>query len=61
MHAVDVGAGEACDLLIFSGFEHGKDQKIAAFGSSYGEGVLQGGCGWRRSWRSLRSFDFQRF
>jgi hypothetical protein len=43
MHAVGVGAGAACDLLIFSGFEHGQDQKIAAFGSSYGEGVLQGG------------------
>jgi hypothetical protein len=30
-----VGAGEACDLLIFSGSENGQDQKIAACVSSY--------------------------
>ena len=30
-----VGAAEGCDLLIHSGRGHAKDQKIAAFGSSY--------------------------
>ncbi|MGF6328798.1 hypothetical protein ABH909_001676 [Pseudomonas sp. BS3782 TE3695] len=31
-----VGAAEGCDLLIFSDIEITQDQKIAAFGSSYG-------------------------
>jgi hypothetical protein len=33
-----VGAAEGCDLLIFSGHQVAadQDQKIAAFGSSYG-------------------------
>ncbi|QAY89792.1 hypothetical protein CUN63_07510 [Pseudomonas sp. ACM7] len=30
-----VGAAEGCDLLIFSAFSYVKNQKIAAFGSSY--------------------------
>ena len=34
-----VGAAEGCDLLIFSNFNYveNQDQKIAAFGSSYGD------------------------
>jgi hypothetical protein len=32
----NVGAAEGCDLLIFSDIEITQDQKIAAFGSSYG-------------------------
>jgi hypothetical protein len=35
MYAVIVGAAEGCDLLIFSVCSDAKNQKIAAFGSSY--------------------------
>jgi hypothetical protein len=35
--ARNVGAAEDCDLLIFSGIKIAKDQKIAAFGPSYGD------------------------
>jgi hypothetical protein len=34
--AEGVGAAEGCDLLIFGDIEITQDQKIAAFGSSYG-------------------------
>ncbi|TPG83486.1 hypothetical protein EAH72_08130 [Pseudomonas caspiana] len=34
-----VGAAEGCDLLIFGVSDDAKDQKIAAFGSSYVEHV----------------------
>jgi hypothetical protein len=39
--AINVGAAEGCDLLIFGSFmdAQNQDQKIAAFGSSY-SGVL---------------------
>ncbi len=42
-----VGAAEGCDLLIliFSVLEGAKDQKIAAFGSSYGDFTTQINCG----------------
>ncbi|MBK5416606.1 hypothetical protein [Pseudomonas sp. TH31] len=38
---IPVGAAEGCDLLIliFGDAEIAKDQKIAAFGSSYGDRV----------------------
>ncbi|MHC8287587.1 hypothetical protein ACYZUD_12320 [Pseudomonas sp. XS1P51] len=36
IYVVTVGAAEGCDLLIFGTFIDAKDQKIAAFGSSYG-------------------------
>jgi hypothetical protein len=37
-YSVNVGAAEGCDLLIFGGVMavNDQDQKIAAFGSSYG-------------------------
>ena len=37
-NAVPVGAGEACDLLASLKALEDQDQKIAAFGSSYGRG-----------------------